>query len=80
MIGYKYNPDIAVEQASIVLYLVSCIFANSKFNKYIDVQSYKNISKLPDELKSLFYIKKLNLKAFSNLCESLKIVQVHEFL
>ena len=80
MIGYKYNPDIAVEQASIVLYMCCCIYADSEFNHNIDIQNYKSISKLPNELKSLFYLKKFNIKAFSNLCESLKLVSLHKLL
>ena len=50
IIGYKYNPDIAADQAAKTLYLCSCLLSESTFRKNIKATEYSNITKLPNEL------------------------------
>ena len=80
MIGYKYNPDIAADQAAKTLYLCSCLLSEGTFKRNIDVNSYKNITKLPNELKSLFYLRKFNSNAFAYVCEALQMVNLEELI
>ena len=80
MIGYKYNPDDAVDQASKVLYLCSCLLSEHEFEKDIDFNEYKEVTKLPNKLKSLFYIKRFNFSAFGYLCKSLELISLEELI
>lgn len=80
MLGYRYNPDVAVDQASKVLYLCACLLVNHDFEKNIDFKNYKEIKKLPDELKSLFYLKKFNFNAFGYLCETIGLVDLKKLI
>lgn len=80
MIGYKYNPDDAVDQASKVLYLCSCLLSKHEFEKDIDFNEYKEVTKLPNKLKSLFYLKRFNLSAFGYLCKSMELIDFEELI
>lgn len=80
MLGYKYNPDIASDQAAKALYLCSCLLSDAFFDNNIDVTKYTNINKLPNKLKSLFYLKRFNKLAFAYLCASMKLIELEELL
>ena len=80
IIGYKYNPDDAADQASKVLYLCSCLLSGHQFEKYIDFNKYKDTTKFPTELRPLFYLKRFNFRAFGYLCESMTMIDLEECL
>lgn len=80
MLGYKYNPDIAVNQAAKTLYLSSCLLSDTHLKTYFDIQEYSKINKLPNQLKSLFYLKRINMNAFAYLCESLSLIDLEALI
>lgn len=80
MIGYDFNPDIAADQASKVLYLCTCLLTDSKFEKIIDTENYKKVNKLPDKLKSLMYLKRFNIQAFAYFVESMNLYKLEELI
>lgn len=80
LLGYKYNPDIAADQASKVLYLCGCLLTDHEFEKTVNLVNCKEIRKLPDPLKTLFYLKKFNFDAFGYLCETLNLMDLEQLL
>ncbi len=80
ILGYKYNPDIAVDQAAKVLYLSCCLLSDTISTKELNLDEFRDKTTLPNNLKSLFYLKRFNYQAFVYLCESLKIVNLEDFI
>ncbi len=75
VLSMKYNASIAAEQASLVMYLASCILTGQTFNHISNPEDYSQANIGKSKYKKLSYMRNQNLEAFAYIVESLRMLE-----
>jgi len=71
----KYSATIAVEQASRVMYLASCMLTGQPFAPIENPESYLQANIGKSQYKKLSYIRSQSPEAFASIVEALRMIE-----